>query len=487
MVQPVAAVSGSVETWRVRFWIAWRSQCEERNERAGGWTVVTQARGNGGMGRRGRGGERGGMVSRCTFVHYSCFGSSLGFCLRVVMGSLQQALGQAFNGMSMGRPWKAQRTGWASSRSGSSCSLSGAEPSSVASAAETDASLTSVTHRTGSGLSADTDASLSEVLTQRSGSGSPADTGGRLTSLSQRWLRGRRGFALKEQIDFGDKCMKFRDAFAKEHSRLRGWRTAFLQGELHIVDCKSQVAKLALNQVRAAVQTAEKGTEKQQPKRGAAVLGCYRSSVVDRARKRRRGGGRKPSCPIIGEHLWWWFVERLRTVPGRVGTQLLCDQANVIAADIYDEWLQRSADGHGDGSVQPQLPEINRQWVDRWRRAYGVTFRTVNLRYKISHSKRVHRLRIFWSNVLRVRLLHECLFGRDGIDFVSMDQKPLYFNSCLAMRTLAPRGAAKVNVKESVASSRERFTIMTSCVSWTVSVPPGIAILFRHGGQRTRG
>ena len=72
--------------------------------------------------------------------------------------------------------------------------------------------------------------------------------------------------------------------------------------------------------------------------------------------------------------------------------------------------------------------------MQRWRRAYGVTYRTVNLRYKLSRSKRMLRLRVFWSNILRVRLLHECLYGKDGIDFVSMDQKPLYFNTSLAAK-----------------------------------------------------
>ena len=182
--------------------------------------------GKGGRGGEGgEGGERGGgsVVARLSI---SCFGCMLGLCLRVVMGSLQQALGQAFNGMSMGRPWKAQRTGWASSSSGSSSSLSGAEPSSVASAAETDASLSSETHRTGSGSSADTDASLSSV-TQRSGSGSAADAGARQISLPQRWWRTKCAFVLQEQQDLGDKAMKFRDAFAKERNMFHGWMKAF--------------------------------------------------------------------------------------------------------------------------------------------------------------------------------------------------------------------------------------------------------------------
>ena len=73
-----------------------------------------------------------------------------------------------------------------------------------------------------------------------------------------------------------------------------------------------------------------------------------------------------------------------------------------------------------------------------WEQMFGNLreFRSMvkNQRYKISHSKRMLCLRVCWSNVMRVRLLHQCLYGKDGIDFVSMDQKPLYFNSSLASK-----------------------------------------------------
>ena len=55
----------------------------------------------------------------------------------------------------------------------------------------------------------------------------------------------------------------------------------------------------------------------------------------------------------------------------------------------------------------------------------------------LSHSKRMLRLRVFWSNVLRVHLLHERL---------------LYFTSSLAAKGLAVRGARRVDIKESVAA-----------------------------------
>ena len=175
-------------------------------------------------------------------------------------------------------------------------------------------------------------------------------------------------------------------------------------------------------------------------------------------------------------------MDRLYLCPGRIGTVRLMDQASIFVTDIYEDWLLRVSRGQADGESCPDLPYICEGWVQRWRQAYGVTYRTVNLRYKLSRSKRDARLKVFWSNVLRVRLLHECLYGKDGIDFVSVDQKPLYFCSSLAAKTLAPRGAKKVNVKECVADSRERFTLMTSCPSWTVDSPPGLAVLFRHSG-----
>ena len=64
-------------------------------------------------------------------------------------------------------------------------------------------------------------------------------------------------------------------------------------------------------------------------------------------------------CPVISEELWSWFVDRLRQCPGRIGTQLLIDQANIVAGDVYDDWLVRRAQGHADASCPPNLPHID--------------------------------------------------------------------------------------------------------------------------------
>ena len=334
------------------------------------------------------------------------------------MGSWQQFMGGAFNALMIGRATKPRGGVGRSDSSRSARAPAEAEPTS----GETDASPSGASSEDLAASGLDTDASLSSHVAHR--------------------LRRRNSYVLATQQDLGTEACVFRDAFFEERGHTQGWLTAFLQGRLGFDNLGGVAAKAALAQTKCAVRTAQAGTEKYQNRRGKVPL-AWKGKATVSGRKRRKGGGRGPKCPVIGEELWSWFVDRLNTCPSRIGTQLLIDQADIISTDLYEEWMVRKAHGHADSTCPPDLPAINTCWVHRWRRAYGVTYRTVNLRYKLSHSKRLLRLRVFWSNILRVRLLHEALYGRDGIEFVSMDQQPLYFNSSLAEKTIAPRGAKK--------------------------------------------
>ena len=74
---------------------------------------------------------------------------------------------------------------------------------------------------------------------------------------------------------------------------------------------------------------------------------------------------------------------------------------------------------------------------------------------------------MFWCNVLRLRFFHAPLYGPGRLRFIGFDQKPLYFNSAYAGKALAMQGSAEVSAKENIAASSERFTVMTTCPSWT--------------------
>ena len=320
------------------------------------------------------------------------------------MGSERLAMGSAFIALLGGQQPSARRLAWSSSSSGSSGTLSGAEPNSGVELGRSGAELRH-----------------SGAVARRS------------TGASSCRLRRRAGYRLPEQQELAREVTVFRDQLFAERGNLYGWRKIFVQRRFNIDSWTSPEGKAALLQVKSATrlqgwQEREKGRQgKQQLK--------WEELVPRQLRQRKRGGGRARHCPVVGEEVWSWFVDRLSTRKARVSTQTIIDQATIVCGDLWEEWLLRRAQGQADFNNPPQLPSITPVWVQRWRQAYGVTYRTVNLRYKLSRSKRMLRLRVFWSNILRVRLLHECLYGKDGIDFVSMDQKPLYFNTSLAAKT----------------------------------------------------
>ena len=196
---------------------------------------------------------------------------------------------------------------------------------------------------------------------------------------------------MEGQREIGPEAVAFRDAFFEKTGNVYGWLKGFLLRRYRIDSLTSLAGKAAQNQVRAAMRHA-RGWQEQEKRRHGKRAMLLEKQVAPGIRQRKKGGGRQSRCPIIGEELWSWFVDRLSACQSRVSTQLLIDQANVVSGDLYEDWLVRTAQGHADANSPPQLPALNPVWVQRWRRAYGVTFRTVNLRYKISHSKRISRL-----------------------------------------------------------------------------------------------
>eukprot|EP00969_Alexandrium_andersonii_P107416 4738496-Alexandrium_andersonii.AAC.1 len=63
---------------------------------------------------------------------------------------------------------------------------------------------------------------------------------------------------------------------------------------------------------------------------------------------------------------------------------------------------------------------------------------------KCSKEKLYRRLRAFWANVLRARWLWHFVRGGAGPEWLNADQKPLWFTSNAAAKTLAPRGSRSV-------------------------------------------
>ena len=162
--------------------------------------------------------------------------------------------------------------------------------------------------------------------------------------------------------------------------------------------------------------------------------------------------------PILGEELFAWFVDTVHCVRARISSSTLEQAANVILEDIRAAHEERHSE---DPPVE--LPTITRMWLWRWRKEWGVSPRTVNLVYKVSRPKLLHRLRIFWCNTIRIRTLWRCLRKNTPLKFMSADQKPFWFNNLGLRKTMNIKGMPRVEVKDNQAQTRERYTAMSVC------------------------
>ncbi|MCP4242166.1 MAG: hypothetical protein GY772_16545 [bacterium] len=205
-------------------------------------------------------------------------------------------------------------------------------------------------------------------------------------------------------------------------------------------------------------------------------------------RKRKFGGGRRVKAAAVGEELFAWFVDTISNVKGRIPSSMLLQQAQVIVDDLKRFHELRVENGEIPPNAQGlgaklDVPVINSSWLRSWRRLYGVSWRSVNLRFKCPRHVLEERLIVFWENCLRIRFLHHFAEPHGELVFEGFDQKPLWLTAASQDRTLALRGARKVAVKENVPMTRARFTAMTRC-RWPSPPSDGkeLAVLFKASG-----
>ena len=99
-----------------------------------------------------------------------------------------------------------------------------------------------------------------------------------------------------------------------------------------------------------------------------------------------------------------------------------------------------------------------------------------------------HRLRTTLGNIFRLRALWRLCFGASvPMRWASYDQKPSWFNNAGLKALYARKGASTVGAREDHHGTRQRYTVMTSVISWHVrdaDGPPPCAILFKGDSER---
>ena len=317
-------------------------------------------------------------------------------------------------------------------------------------------------------------------------------------------------FFLQEKWSLAEEVVAEEDVLRHAKELKPGWLTRFVVQKCpHLKDNAKERKKVVkrLSKWKAKFRNGElDAPETPGPALAGAGRSGYAVSHTRFARRKRKFTARsKALCQVLREELFDWFVNWTATTRARTGSGVILTQAQILKMHLIKYYDDLVESGEIEQSQVPRFPCLappsGWSWLQRWRREYGITWRTVNLRFKCSKAVLQQRLKIFWSNVLIVRWLHFYLHvhppggdpfveadGEPRLFFDNSDQKPLWFNTAAMERTLALRGDPRVTVKELLSATRERYTAMTR-VRWPSPPDDGkdLAVLFKAAtGEQLR-
>ena len=196
----------------------------------------------------------------------------------------------------------------------------------------------------------------------------------------------------------------------------------------------------------------------------------------DRGSFRSSGGSQNSTKAAgLGFALLQFFVDNVQRLMTRADSHLLMTKARELRADLSQRgWL--------DADLPKLVGNAGAQWFRRWRKIYGIVHKVTGMKLKVPWAKVKRRIRVLLGNIFRLRAFWELCHPGIPPRFISLDQKPSWFNNAGNTGTFAKKGGSQPSVRENFAKTRERYTILTSVPSWghtDPDVPPKLAVLFK--------
>ena len=278
------------------------------------------------------------------------------------------------------------------------------------------------------------------------------------------------GFAFKEWLQVG------------ENKNMKDKLVAFLKQQKSYKGAVPKKERVWLARCHALAETSA-NPEMIHHSGGRKPIMC-KARTPDRFLLRSRlRQGPPHKCGIIRELLWDWFVDIRRSLATTISPKFMLSKAKGFA-ECALEHMRKTGEHH-------PLPILDKCWLSRWKRDFGVVFRKPNRRYKCSKKTLLGRLRAMWLNNIRVRRLSLLALGHDMAKSIfGIDEKPIHFNESgsKGARTLEIAGAPAVRLKENHAATRERASVMTTVTSRREcaegGLRPAVEILFKGATKK---
>ena len=71
---------------------------------------------------------------------------------------------------------------------------------------------------------------------------------------------------------------------------------------------------------------------------------------------------------VISDELFWWFVDTIENIKGRLPSAILLDVARIIAKDAKQFVVQQIEDGKVGAHAAFDCPVLDQNWLRRWRK-----------------------------------------------------------------------------------------------------------------------
>ena len=144
----------------------------------------------------------------------------------------------------------------------------------------------------------------------------------------------RKSYLLDSKSELGERAVSARRQYIASHGDARGWIMAFVTEHYGLVR-ENPEFRAKYHEVRQAHTHANKTAGE------PAAMAVTRGGTRNSHRKRRYGGGRRTEAMCLFEELWHWFCDRLHNVRGRITSQMILHQTEVIKTDIRHRHLNQ--------------------------------------------------------------------------------------------------------------------------------------------------
>ena len=107
--------------------------------------------------------------------------------------------------------------------------------------------------------------------------------------------------------------------------------------------------------------------------------------------------------------------------------------------------------------------------------------KVTGMRLKVPWKKVLRRVGVLLGNMFRLKFFWEHCHPGKHMKFLSIDQKPAWFNNAGHTGTFTKKGGSQPRIRENFAKTRERYSILTSVPSWQEAggPMPKVAVLFK--------